>query len=43
VVDKESREILGILSSKLLAKLFDLPDAAKPPATFMEIFDAVMH
>lgn len=43
VVDKESREILGILSSKLLAKLFNLPETSRPPATFMEIFEAVMH
>jgi CBS domain-containing protein len=43
VVDEDTREIIGILSSALLKKVFDLPDRMEPATSFAEILEAIMH
>ena len=43
VTDNRNREIIGIITAKKLARIFDLDLKIEPLPSFMEILDAVKH
>lgn len=43
VVANDSQEIVGVITAKELAKIFNMPMEEKHTPSFMDIFDAVMH